>query len=118
MSQDPGTNNQVTESPNYQMYIGIWHEVASGINSGAYAVLLAIALLYVVTRRAIGRVWEQHFALLEMLRRATVKNSESIRIMAVTHRRLADQYIKQGAQVDPTRLLEALMDTEGLDDHE
>lgn len=73
--------------------LDVWHEAATAINSGSYAVLVAIALVYVLTRKAIGRALEQHFRLLESLKDATSRNSQSIRIMAVTHRRLADYYI-------------------------
>jgi ABC-type protease/lipase transport system fused ATPase/permease subunit len=77
---------------NTPVALDIWHEAASAINSGSYAVLVAIAVVYVLTRKAIGKALEHHFQLLESLKDATARNSQSIRIMAVTHRRLADYY--------------------------
>lgn len=93
--------------------LDIWHEVATSINSGAYAVLLAIAVVYVLTRRAIGKALDHHFALLEMLKDATGRNSQSIRIMAVTHRRLADHFMEKGEN-DNIGVIQILRNSEAV----
>jgi hypothetical protein len=70
--------------------IDVYREVMTGIQTGSYAVLLAIAVVYVLTRKSIGRAWHKHFDLLETLKDVQESNAKSLRIIATSNKRIAD----------------------------
>lgn len=70
--------------------VDIYHEVLTGIQTGSYAVLLAIAVVYVMTRKAIGTAWTKHFNMLDHLKETQASNAKSLKLIADSNKRIAD----------------------------
>lgn len=101
-----------TASPQIQVTaptgaIDIYHEVLTGIQTGSYAVLLAIAVVYVMTRKSLGRAWHKHFEMLETLRSVQASNAKSIAMIAESNKRVADA-ISDGRGAVNTQTIETI----------
>ncbi len=92
--------------------LDVWHEIAGSINSGAYAVLLTLFLIYVVSRHAVGKALEHHFSMMNSLRDAAARNSKSLKRIADTHEVITNYYIGKAGAPDPEMMLRLLKEYE------
>lgn len=98
MSQ-PITDDRITvQAP--VTTVDLYQEVMHGISSGSYAVLLAIAVVYVMTRKAIGSAWVKHFDMLDTLKSVQASNAQSLKLIADSNKRIADMISDSRVTVD------------------
>lgn len=76
-----------------------WEGVAAAINSGAYAVLLTLAVTYLFSRKAIATALEKHFGLLETLQKVQERNADSLSEMAESQKEIQVSLINLGKKV-------------------
>lgn len=103
---DTQTTSQVAPDPD------VWHEVASSINSGAYAVLLTLFLVYAISRHAVGKALEHHFSMMNSLKDAASRNSRSLKRISDTYEVITHYYISKNGQPDPEMMLHLLKEYE------
>jgi hypothetical protein len=76
-----------------------WEGAISAINSGAYAVLVTLAIVYLFGRKAVGRALEKHFGLLETLQKTQERNADSLSDMAESQKEIRVSLINLGKRV-------------------
>lgn len=59
-----------------------WGDIASGISSGSWAVLLTIGVIWFLGRGGIKAYFEKHFSLLDTMRKSLETNSDSLAKLA------------------------------------
>ncbi len=70
--------------------VDVYREVMTGIQTGSYAVLLAIAVVYAMTRKAVGNAWHKHFDMITTLQKVQASNAKSLSLIAESNKRIAD----------------------------
>lgn len=76
-----------------------WEGAVSAINSGAYAVLVSLVIVYLFGRKAVGRALEKHFGLLETLQKTLERNADSLSDMAESQKEVRVSLINLGKRI-------------------
>lgn len=80
--------------------VDVYREVMTGIQTGSYAVLLALFVVYVATRRSIGVAWHKHFEMMDTLKQVQASNARSLKLIADSNAKLADLMVSTRLGVD------------------